>query len=104
MPFYYNFSDLKEIKNVEIFPDGWINPLTIEYGLDDINYYWRVKSTKHTFSIPIQRMNYITSGNYVKHFEEVLENFREEYIEWKNTGFIAEWMGEYREEYKRFII
>jgi len=104
MPNKYNFSELNEIKELQVNPINWVNPLIIEYTIDNNVYYWRVKGTSHTFTIPVKRMNYITSGNYVKHFEEALQNFREDYIEWKNSGFITEWMREYEFEYKRFIL
>lgn len=108
MPNYYNFSNLKEIKTIEVNPNLWVNPLVIEYGFDDTENpvcYWRIKNTKHTFSIPITRLNYISSGDYEKHFCDVLENFAEyDYLEWKNQGFYAEWMKEYEKEYKLFML
>jgi hypothetical protein len=108
MPFNYDFSKLSEIKNVEVNPRGWINPLVIQYGIGEGSgptYYWRVKGTKHTFVIPVLRLNYLSSGNYVKHFEEILEKFKEnDYDKWRQEEFSAEWMQEYQSEYARFIL
>lgn len=107
MPNYYDFTTLKEIKEIKIKPFGWINPLTIEYAVGrDISgetYFWRVKGTRHTFSILVNRMNYLSSGDYERHFTEVLEKFREDYIDWKKTTIKAGWMQEYINEYNRFI-
>ena len=107
MPNDYNFSKLENIKTLEINPIGWVNPITIEYGVDyDLyaDYYWRVKGTQHTFVIPVSRMNYISSGDYEKHFQEVLEKFREEYKEWKKGGFEVLWMRDYEAQYRNFIL
>jgi len=107
MPNNYDFSNLENIKTVEINPMGWINPLTIEYGVDFAlasDYFWRVKGTKHTFVIPVLRMNYISAGDYEKHFTEVLEKFAEEYRGWKREGFSIYWMREYEDQYRFFIL
>ena len=107
MPNNFDFSGLKFKKDLSIFPAGWVNPLYIEYAIGnypDINYYWRVKDTLHTFVIPAKRLNYITLGNYEKHFEEALLAFREDYISWAKDGFYLEWQREYYEQYHRFII
>ena len=42
--------------------------------------------------------------DYKKHFEDALETFREDYIDWKNNGFIAEWSREYEKQFSRFIL
>jgi len=108
MPNYYDFSTLNEIKELEIYPHEWINPLIIEYGINlnisGNTYFWRVKGTGHTFSILTQRMNYLSSGDYGQHFIEVLQTFREDYLEWKKQNFECKWMQEYRDEYSRFIL
>jgi len=107
MPNNYDFSTLREIKTMEIYPAGWINPLIIEYGIGDHtipSFFWRVKGTQHTFIIPAIRMDYLSSGNYNEHFTEVLEKFREDYISWKKEGFFSDWMSEYRNQYGSFII
>jgi len=107
MPNNYNFSNLENIKMVEVNPNGWVNPLTIEYGVDFVmysDYYWRVKGTKHTFVIPVSRLDYISSGDYEKHFVEVLQAFRKEYKEWEKEGFQVPWMREYEIQYRNFIL
>ena len=107
MPNNYEFTKLSNIKTVEVNPDGWVEPLYIEYGEGNMgntpSYFWRVKGTFHTFVIPIVRMNYLSSGDYVKHFNEVLQEFRQDYIEWSKEGFRIEWMRKYEEQYKSFI-
>ena len=111
MPNYFDFTKLKNIKTTKINPAGWVNPLYVEYGIcDDIevrgipSYCWKIKGTTHTFVIPVVRMDFLSSGNYEKHFTNVLEKFREDYILWKEEGFITEWSKEYRSEYKSYII
>ncbi len=112
MPNNLDFSTISDIKQIEIFPNGWVTPLYIEYGISDeiIQYIgiscccWRVKGTLHTFIIPISRIDYLSSGDYKKHFENALENFKEDFIDWKNEGFIYEWEREYRDQYSNFII
>lgn len=108
MPYNYDFSILRNVKTVEANPKGWINPLTIEYGIGEgagPTYYWRVKGTNHTFVIPVLRLNFISSGDYVKHFEEVLEKFKEnDYEDWRNKGFSAGWMREYKTEFGNYIL
>jgi len=108
MPNNYNFSSLKGVKNVEVNPRGWINPLTIEYAIGDQlgpTCFWRVKGTYHTFVIPLMRLNFISSGDYSKHFIEVLEKFRDnDYESWKKESFSTPWMQEYQNNYKKFIL
>ena len=107
MPHNFDFSNLKFIKELTINPINWINPLCVEYGIGgypEDSYYWRVKGTSHTFMIPAKRLNYITLGNYEKHFEEALQAFREDYISWANDGFELEWQQDYYNEYHRFIV
>ena len=112
MPHNFDFSKIEHIKTVEINPIGWINPLQIEYGVyEDFHvhgglpsYYWRIKGTNHTFVIPISRLDFISSGDYKKHFEDVLENFREDYISWKEEDFQTEWQKEYKGQFSRFIL
>ena len=109
MPNNYDFSTLNDVKTEEISPAGWINPVTVEYGIGNHlmgnAYFWRVKDTEHTFVIPVLRLNYITSGNYAEHFTEVLENFREnDYNKWKEDGFIVPWQRRYEKEYQNFIL
>jgi len=107
MPNNYDFSKLENVKTIEINPKGWIKSIVIEYGVDFVlssDYYWRVKGTKHTFVIPVSRLDYISSGEYEKHFSEVLEKFAEEYKEWERGGFFLPWQREYKEQYKNFIL
>lgn len=107
MPKEYDFSTLSNVKEIEVNPDGWVNPITIEYGVGNYgeaqSYFWRVKGTKHTFIIPILRMDFLSKGEYAKHFQEVLEGFREDYKEWASAGWYTEWMQSYRREFSRFI-
>jgi len=107
MPHNYNFDEINDLKVVEIKPDGWISPLFVEYGSalygGVSSYFWRVKGTKHTFVMPIMRMDFLSKGDYVKHFEEVLSAFRDDYIGWSEEGWYAGWMQEYREQYKNFV-
>jgi len=107
MPNNYDFSKLENIKESKINPKGWISPISIEYGVDFVlssDYYWRVKGTKHTFVIPVSRMDYISSGDYEKHFREVLEKFAEEYKGWEREEFNIPWQREYAEQYRNFIL
>ena len=107
MPYNHDFSDIKNVRQVEINPEGWIGPLYIEYGMglhgNTPSYFWRVRGTKHTFVIPVLRMNFLSSGNYEKHFEETLKIFREDYISWAKEGWSSAWSKEYREQFSRFI-
>lgn len=107
MPNNYDFSRIKDVKDIEVNPDGWVNPLLVEYGIsihgEIESYYWRVKGTKHTFVIPIIRMDYLNQGNVKEHFEEALEGFREDYKGWANEGWYAPWMRAYREDFSKFI-
>ena len=111
MPNNLDFSNVKEIKEMEVNPENWVNPLYVEYGISEITKYggvacycWRVKGTQHTFVIPIARIDYVSSGDYKKHFENALELFREDYLAWKGEGFIYEWAREYRNQFSKFII
>ena len=108
MPNIVDFSKFNEIKEKEINPFNWINPLVIEYALlpsvNGMIYAWRVKGTKHTFTIPLKRMNYLSEGDYGKHFIIALENFREDYVSWKDYKEEPEWVKEYKADYKNFIL
>jgi len=111
MPHNSDFSKLKDVKTIEVNPNGWIQPLYIEYGIYDgaevsgvLSYYWRVKGTLHTFVIPISRMDFLSSGDYKKHFEDALVGFKDDYMSWKEDGFITDWSREYRDQYSRLII
>lgn len=108
MPNYFDFSTLKEIKTIKINPRGWVDDITVEYGFAELEVttcVWRVKGTRHTFFIPMTRLNFLSSGNYGKHFETVLEAFKEEdYDEWRNLRFLLPWMREYEIEYSGLIL
>jgi len=112
MPHNFDFSKLNNIKTLEVNPQGWVTPLYIEYTVtQDANsyngiesYFWRVKGTQHVFVIPLIRMDYLSAGDYKKHFENALETFREDYIDWKTQGFITEWSREYARQFSKFII
>ena len=109
MPYNFNFKGL-EIKTLIISPKGWIPKLIIEYAVcyaNPLDSYesvcWRIKGTTHTFKIPLENINFISKGNYEKHFTEVLENFREEIIEWKSTEPQTRWKFEYYDQFDKFI-
>lgn len=111
MPHNFDFKNLKDIKIIEVNPKGWITPLYVEYAIYEgievqgmPSYYWRVKGTLHTFVIPVIRMDFLSKGDYKKHFENALEGFREDYISWKDKEFITEWSKQYRDQFRNFII
>ena len=108
MPYVHDFSTLRDVKEVRISPKGWTSPIVVEYGVGERygpTYFWRVKGTKHTFVIPMLRLNYISQGDYAAHFKDVLEKFLEnDYNEWKRKGFPIEWMREYRDEFEKFVL
>lgn len=106
MPNNADFTKLEAIHTIDIQPNGWV-PLTIEYGISDDalpTYYWRVKGTQHTFTIPVIRLDFLSSGAYDKHFEKTLEFFREDYLEWIKNNANLQWVQEYREQFSKFII
>jgi len=106
MPNNADFSKLDNVKETSINPSGWINPLIIEYGIsNDVMPLccWRIKGTKHTFTIPVIRLDYISEGNYKTHFSKALETFREDYIKWASDGFFTEWAKEYENQYSKYI-
>lgn len=108
MPNHYNFSSLSDIKEIRVNPSNWVNPLIVEYAIGNnisgLSYFWRVKGTKHTFTISMQQMNYLSEGNRGQHFAKALESFRDDYISWKEYEEQPEWVREYQDEYKRFIL
>lgn len=108
MPNWVDFEKITNVKQIPVQVDGWIDNLSVEYGLgmhvDLPCYFWRVTGTKHTFVIPISRMEFLSSGDYASHFKIALQGFREDYLEWKNSGFSLDWQREYRKEFGRFIL
>jgi len=113
MPFVYDFnSSLSGISSVEVNPKGWKNPVTVEYVVAQAHRYdttlsvvWRVKGTTHCFTIGEQRLNVLSNGDYKKHFTQILENFREDYLSWftKKEYENAEWKYEYKEQFGDLI-
>ena len=107
MPNIRDFSTLTHTKSLGLNPSGWINPTIIEYGLstDPVNsYFWRVKGTIHTFIIPTIRLDFLSEGDYKKHFESTLEQFREEYLFWATQNFYLPWQREYEKQFNCFIL
>lgn len=108
MPNNKDFSNLTNKKEILVDVDGWIKPLIIEYAIgyhaENLSYFWRVKGTNHTFTIPVIRIDFLSQGNYASHFKEVLIQFREEYNQWKQQNFYTDWMKEYKQQYNNFII
>lgn len=113
MPFIFNFENsLNKIKEIKICPRGWKENIIIEYCEAQAHKYdtmisicWRVKGTTHTFTIYENKLNQISNGDYAKHFTEILENFRKEYISWfKEEKYKnCEWKWEYKKQYGKFI-
>jgi len=107
MPNNYDFSKLENVKVIEVSLEGWVSPLFVEYGAgfhgEVPSYFWRVKGTQHTFVIPILRMDYLSQGDYGKHFQEALQGFRSDYIGWSKEGWYIEWMQKYKEDFSEFI-
>ena len=108
MPNNYDFSIFKNINEVSVTVEGWKSPLLVEYAMEyhgDVpSCFWRVKGTTHTFIIPLVRLNYLSTGNYAEHFNKTLSVFREDYLSWKEQGFTADWVSEYREQFSEYII
>lgn len=114
MPNIFDFSNcLGEIYSIKVYPVGWVNPVTVEYATAKAHKYdtqlsvvWRVKGTTHTFTIYEQKLNILSKGDYKKHFEEALTNFRLDYLRWfKEDEFRdAGWKYEYQEQYGQLIL
>lgn len=88
--------------------DGWINPLTIEYGTTYYNellsFFWRIKDNDYTFIISVREMEYLSKGDYAKHFKETLDVFKEDFKNWKEEyGFAADWMQGYKRSFEKYI-
>ena len=110
MPHFFDFKKLDKTSRILVVPRGWVEPLYVEYGVgrykDTLSYFWRVEGTQHTFTIPVTRMNFLSEGNYEKHFSEALEAFRADYLDWqiKDPEYSVEWHREYREQFGKFIV
>lgn len=111
MPFNYNFNNVNNIKTIEINPNGWVNPIIIEYGIGRPKPYdnfpsviWRIKGTTHCFTIYEPRINFISKGDYANHFKETLEKFKEDYLSWEDEKYKGcKWVNDYREQFGKFI-
>jgi len=108
MPNNYNFNTLVNLKEIKVNPKGWVNPLIVQYAIDDKTefptYYWRVKGTLHTFKILVKRLDFISKGDFKSHFELVLEEFREEYLTWKQEYPQLDWVLEYIKQFDTYIL
>ena len=106
MPFHKDFTEVDGVKEIEVQPEGW-KVITIEYGYQKFStltyVFWRVKGTNHTIKITLRELNDLSKGDYGKHFQEILEIFRADFIDWVGNGLSADWMREYYEEYKEHI-
>lgn len=100
--------DLENIQEIAVMPDGW-KPIIVEYGFKEygasagLEVCWRIKETDHIFRISLNMLYEHSQGDYEKHFKEVLEIFRQDYLEWYNGGFSEEWMRNYRRQYSKYI-
>lgn len=114
MPFHFDIEGTgRQVQEVKVNPDGWVNPVTVEYVVAQAHKYdttvsviWRVKGTDHCFTISEQKLNVLSHANYPKHFEEVLRNFRIDYLHWFTDPDYekAEWKYEYQRQFGRFIL
>jgi hypothetical protein len=107
MPYHKDFDELYYRGEFPLQPDGW-EPLTIEYGYDDIGgaqfFFWRIKETRHTFRVSVSELNHQTSGgSYEEQIEKFLEGFREEMLGWIFQKIEAEWTREYFNEYNKWV-
>lgn len=113
MPFNYDFNNcLNDVKTIDVEPEGWKGPITIEYGVaqktpydTQLSVVWRIKGTTHTFAMYERNLNVISHGNYKKHFEEALTNFRKDYLSWFSDDEYKDimWKYEYKQQYGNLI-
>lgn len=113
MPFIYDFNrSLSGIKEISVNPKGWVNNLIVEYCIAQAHPYdtmasvcWRVKGTTHTFTIYEHKLKVSNKDDYAKHFTEILEAFREDYLSWfKEEEYRdCEWKWDYKREYGEYI-
>lgn len=70
-----------------------------------LSIIWRVKGTIHSFCIYEKYLNEIAGTDYAKHFTEVLEKFREDYLSWWTEKEYegCEWRESYRSQYEKLI-
>lgn len=115
MPFTFDFNLAQGDKHtVEVSPNGWNGPVTIEYIVAQAHQYdtmvsivWRIKGTQHCFTIPEQRLNQLSHGNnYKEHFQKALEAFRLDYLSWfrEDEYKDCQWKYEYQQQFGKFII
>lgn len=114
MPFVFDLKNsIGEIHTMEVFPEGWKSPVTIEYCVAQAHSYdptlsvvWRVKGTEHCFTIGEHRLNTISNGDYKQHFKKVLEGFRKDYLSWftEEEYRNCDWRNEYARQFSRFIL
>jgi hypothetical protein len=106
MPYHKDWSELYLTNRFHLHPEGW-EPLTIEYGYDDIGaaqyFYWRVAETKHTFKSAVSSFNQETGGDYATYIERFLVQFRDELVGWALQSEKTEWSKEYITEYNKWI-
>ena len=113
MPFIYDLNQgFTDIQVIEVEPNGWKGPISVEYVVSQVNKFdtmlsvvWRVKGTTHCFVIPEQRLNVMCNGDYKKHFKQALEGFREDYLSWftEEEYDNCEWRDEYKQQYGKLI-
>ena len=113
MPFKYDFNNcLNDVKTIDVEPEGWKGPITIEYGVaqktpydTQLSVVLRIKGTTHTFAMYERNLNVISHGNYKKHFEEALTNFRKDYLSWFSDDEYKDvmWKYEYKQQYGNLI-
>ena len=114
MPFTFDFNlGMGDTKTVEVIPSGWKGPVTIEYVVAQahkfdtlVSIVWRVKGTEHCFTIPEQRINQLSHGNYAEHFKKALEAFRLDYLSWFRDEQYkdCEWKYEYQQQFGNLIV
>lgn len=115
MPFIYDFSNTPDtVHTVDVSPKGWKSPLVIEYVTCQAHEYdpmvsvaWRIRGTRHTFTIGEQQLNTMCHGkSYKAHFEKALERFRIDYLRWftEEDYKDVDWKYEYQREYGKLIV
>jgi hypothetical protein len=114
MPFNFDFSLAQgDMHTAEISPKGWNGPLTIEYIVAQahkfdtmVSVVWRVKGVDHCFTIPEQRINQLSHGNYAEHFTKALEAFRLDYLSWFRDEQYkdCQWKYDYQRIFGKHII
>lgn len=104
---YPNFKESYFIDELSVNIDGWINPICIEYGYTWINNHqfllWQIKDTTHTFRILTHELHRL-GCTIDQHFITILQDLRNNYIEWLFYENQESWMLEYIQIYKNYII